>query len=76
MRANPLRAQLAAGRPIVGLICFEFSTSGIARLAAAAGADFVMFDMEHGGIDIGATRNALAAARSSGIVPLVRTPST
>jgi 2-keto-3-deoxy-L-rhamnonate aldolase RhmA len=32
-----------------------------------------MFDMEHGGIDIGAVSRLLAAARSSGIVPLVRT---
>ncbi len=72
MRANPLRAQLAAGRPIVGLICFEFSTSGIARLATAAGADFVMFDMEHSGWSIETIRQLLATTRGTGVTPLVR----
>jgi len=76
VRENPVKRKLAAGGTAVGLIVGEFTTTGIARIAAAAGADFVMFDMEHGGIDIVATKNILAAARASGIVPLVRTPST
>jgi len=76
MRENPVKRKLAAGGTSVGLIVAEFATTGIGRIAAGAGADFVMVDMEHGGVDIGATKNALAAARSSGVVPLVRTPST
>lgn len=76
VRENPVKRKLAEGETSIGLIVGEFTTTGIARLAAAAGAEFVMFDMEHGGIDIGATKGILAAARSSGIVPLVRTPST
>ncbi len=76
VRENPVKRTLAAGGSSVGLIVAEFPTTGIARIAAGAGADFVMFDMEHGGIDIGATKNALAAARASGIVPLVRTSGT
>ncbi len=76
VRENPVKRKLAAGETSLGLIVGEFVTSGIARLAEGAGAEFVMFDMEHGGIDIGATKNVLAAARSSGVVPLVRTPST
>ena len=76
VRENHVKRRLAAGETSVGLIVAEFQTTGIARIAAGAGADFVMFDMEHGGVDIGAARNTLAAAGSSGIVPLVRTPST
>ncbi len=76
VRENPVKRKLAAGETSIGLIVGEFTTTGIGRIAAAAGAEFVMFDMEHGGIDIGATKNILAAARASGIVPLVRTPST
>ncbi len=76
MRENPVKHKLAAGETSVGLIVGEFTTTGIARIAAGAGAEFVMFDMEHGGIDIAATKNVLAAARASGAVPLVRTPST
>jgi 2-dehydro-3-deoxyglucarate aldolase/4-hydroxy-2-oxoheptanedioate aldolase len=76
MRENPVKRKLAAGGTSIGLIVGEFTTIGIGRIAAGAGADFVMVDMEHGGIDIVATKNILAAAGASGIVPLVRVPST
>jgi 2-keto-3-deoxy-L-rhamnonate aldolase RhmA len=76
MRDNPLKAMLAEGRPLVGLMCFEFSTSGIARLAAAAGADFVLFDMEHTGWSIETVRRLIAASRGSGTTPLVRISGT
>jgi 2-keto-3-deoxy-L-rhamnonate aldolase RhmA len=72
MGDNPLRARLAEGRSLVGLMCFEFSTSGVARLAAAAGADFILFDMEHTGWSIETMRQLLAASRGSGVTPLVR----
>ena len=72
MRENPLKAKLAAGETILGLMCFEFSTSGIARLADAAGADFVMFDMEHTGWGMDTMRQLLATTRGTGVTPLVR----
>jgi 2-dehydro-3-deoxyglucarate aldolase/4-hydroxy-2-oxoheptanedioate aldolase len=72
MGDNPLKALLAEGRSIIGLMCFEFSTSGVARLAAAAGVDFVLFDMEHTGWSIETIRQLLAASRGSGVTPLVR----
>jgi 2-keto-3-deoxy-L-rhamnonate aldolase RhmA len=74
MRANPVKAKLAAGQTILGLMCFEFSTSGVARLADAAGADFVMFDMEHTGWGMDTMRQLLAAARGTGVTSLVRVP--
>jgi 2-dehydro-3-deoxyglucarate aldolase/4-hydroxy-2-oxoheptanedioate aldolase len=76
MRENPVKRRLESGETVVGLIVFEFSTTGVARLAAAAGADFVMYDMEHGGLDITAAKNLLASARAPGAVPLVRVAST
>ena len=76
VRENPVKHKLAAGETSVGLIVGEFVTTGIGRLAAGAGAEFAMLDMEHGGVDIGQTKNALAAMRGAGIVPLVRTSST
>jgi 2-keto-3-deoxy-L-rhamnonate aldolase RhmA len=76
MRENPLRTMLADGRSPVGLMCVEFSTTGIARLAAAAGADFVLFDMEHTGWSIETLRQLLAASRGSGVTPLVRVSGT
>ncbi len=75
MAGNPLRAKLAAGQTILGLMCFEFSTSGVARLAGAAGADFVMFDMEHTGWGMDTMRQLLATARGTGVTSLVRVPA-
>jgi 2-keto-3-deoxy-L-rhamnonate aldolase RhmA len=74
MRVNPIKAKLAAGETILGLMCFEFSTSGVARLADAAGADFVMFDMEHTGWGTDTMRQLLATVRGTGVTPLVRVP--
>jgi 2-keto-3-deoxy-L-rhamnonate aldolase RhmA len=74
MRDNPLKAKLARGEQAVGLISFEFASTGVGRLAAAAGAEFVMFDMEHTGWGIDTIRGVLAASRAAGIVPLVRVP--
>jgi 2-keto-3-deoxy-L-rhamnonate aldolase RhmA len=72
MPENPLKAKLAAGETILGLMCFEFSTSGIARLAQAAGADFVMFDMEHTGWSMETMRQLLATTRATPVTPLIR----
>ena len=47
MRENTVKRTLAAGGIAVGTMVVEFATPGIARLAARAGADFVLFDMEH-----------------------------
>jgi 2-keto-3-deoxy-L-rhamnonate aldolase RhmA len=52
----------------------EFATLGIARLAARAGAEFVLFDLEHSGYGIERMRTVLAAARSADVVPFLRVP--
>jgi 2-dehydro-3-deoxyglucarate aldolase/4-hydroxy-2-oxoheptanedioate aldolase len=52
----------------------EFATPGIARLAARAGADFVLFDMEHTGYGFERMRWVLAAARSASVAPFLRVP--
>jgi 2-keto-3-deoxy-L-rhamnonate aldolase RhmA len=75
VRENPLKAKLASGETVIGLMCFEFSTSGIARLAAAAGADFVLFDMEHTGWGLETMRGLLAATHGTSMTPLVRVPA-
>ena len=49
MRENPVKRRLRDGGVVVGTFVFEFATTGIARLAAGAGAEFVVFDMEHTG---------------------------
>jgi 2-keto-3-deoxy-L-rhamnonate aldolase RhmA len=74
VRVNTVRADLAEGRRVVGTMVTEFATANVARLAARAGADFVLFDLEHSGYGIEHMRETLAAARGAEIVPFLRVP--
>ena len=75
MRANPVKRALRDGGVAVGTFVFEFATTGIARLAAGAGAEFVVFDLEHTGWSLETLRGVLAAVVPP-LVPVVRVPAT
>ena len=55
---------------------FEFNTTGIGRIVAEAGAEFVIFDMEHTGWSVETVRGLMATSRSADLVPMVRVPTT
>lgn len=55
---------------------FEFDSVGVSRIAAAAGAEFVIFDMEHTGWSIETIRMLIATTRSSETIPMARVPAT
>jgi 2-dehydro-3-deoxyglucarate aldolase/4-hydroxy-2-oxoheptanedioate aldolase len=76
MRENKVKRTLRAGGVALGTMVMEFSTTGVARLAAEAGCDFVMFDMEHTGWGVETVRTLLATARAADVVPMVRVPAT
>ena len=76
MRANPIKHKLAAGGTSIGTMVFEFDSTGIGRIIAQAGAEFVVFDMEHSGWSIQTIRTVLATTRAADLVPLVRVPAT
>ncbi len=67
---------LAVGNVPLGTFVFEFNTPGIARIIAEAGADFLVYDMEHTGWSVETIRGLLATARAASLVPLVRVPTT
>ncbi len=75
MRANEVKDRLGAGEVVVGTMAFEFSTTGIGGLAAAAGAEFIIYDMEHTGWGSDTTRVLLASTAGADIVPIVRVPA-
>lgn len=75
MRANPVKRALRDGGVAVGTFVFEFATTGIARLAAGAGAEFVVFDLEHTGWSLETLRGVLATVVPP-LVPVVRVPAT
>lgn len=72
--SNPVKARLREGGVSLGSFCLEFRTPGIGRLAAAAGAEFLIYDMEHSGWST-ETIAWLAATSGSELVPVVRVPS-
>lgn len=74
MRDGTIKRRLANGEVVVGTMVFEFSTTGIGRLAAGAGAEFVIYDMEHTGWGSDTTRTLLASTPGS-ITPFVRVPA-
>lgn len=75
MRENKVQNELTDGGVSLGTFVFEFNTTGITRIAAEAGAEFVIFDMEHTGWSVETIR-MLVATTPSTIVPMVRIPAT
>ena len=74
MRDNTVRTTLEGGGTALGSMVFEFDARGISRLAAAAGAEFLVYDMEHTGWSL-ETIGRLVAAAGEGIAPFVRVPA-
>lgn len=76
MKPNAIKKRLLGGGNSIGTFVFEFNTTGIARIAAEAGAEFAVFDMEHTGWSIETIRLLIATSRSTELLPLVRVPAT
>jgi 2-dehydro-3-deoxyglucarate aldolase/4-hydroxy-2-oxoheptanedioate aldolase len=74
MNRNAVKAKLAKGEPVFGPYIQEFYTAGLAKIVAAAGADFAIFDSEHSGWTTEALRTQIALARGAGLVPIVNVP--
>ena len=74
MRANPVRQRLRDGGHAYGIFAAEFFTPGFCEIAAGCGAEFVLFDQEHGAVGIDTLKAQFAFARGAGIAPFVRVP--
>jgi 2-keto-3-deoxy-L-rhamnonate aldolase RhmA len=60
----------------VGTMAFEFFTPSLAQIVQSAGAQFLLYDMEHSGADVETMKWQFAACRGLDLVPLVRVPAT
>src|SRR5213594_985251 len=72
MDTKSLKKTLREGGIAIGTWVFEFNTPGIARLLASAGADFVVYDLEHSGFGIDTVRSLVAQSRHVDLAVLVR----
>ncbi len=75
MFTNSVKQKLQAGGTSLGTMMFEFPTTGIARLASVAGAEFAVYDMEHTGWSIETIRMLIATTPRPALVPIVRIPA-
>lgn len=74
MRTNPVKEALAQGGVAFGSMIFEFFSPGIARICRNAGAQFVLYDMEHSGLGFESLKVQVALAQAQELVPMVRVP--
>jgi 2-keto-3-deoxy-L-rhamnonate aldolase RhmA len=65
VRPNPALERLRAGETVLGMFAIDFYSTGLARTATSAGAEFIVFDQEHTGWGLDQIRPLLAAARAS-----------
>jgi 2-keto-3-deoxy-L-rhamnonate aldolase RhmA len=63
------------GGTALGTTVFEFGTTGIGRIVATRGADFVIFGMEHTGWSTETLKSLLATCGGTDLVPLARVPT-
>jgi 2-keto-3-deoxy-L-rhamnonate aldolase RhmA len=74
MRDNPVKQSLRAGGRAFGAMVFEFFSPGLPQICRNAGAEFVLYDMEHTGLGFETLKTQCALCRGLGIVPMARVP--
>lgn len=74
MRDNPVKRSLAAGGRAFGAMVFEFFSAGLPQLCRNAGAEFVLYDMEHTGLGFETLKIQCALCRGLDLVPMARVP--
>ncbi len=75
MRDNPVKTKLQAGGNSFGFFAWEFFTPGLAQIVKEAGAEFVLFDMEHSGAGVDVMKQQISFCRGLGLAPFVRVPT-
>lgn len=73
LRSNRLRARLAAGERIYGVIN-SIAAPLLVEMIGYAGFDFVILDLEHVGVNPQTLEDLIRAAECCGLTPLVRVP--
>ncbi|MEU7837823.1 MULTISPECIES: aldolase/citrate lyase family protein [unclassified Nonomuraea] len=72
---GPIKQALHSGELVLGTFVFEFATTGIGRLVAGAGAQFVIYDAEHTGWGWETLGKVVATTRPTGVEPYIRVPT-
>ena len=71
MRDNPIKARIAKGGFAYGTMVFEFFTPSLAQICKSAGAEFIIYDMEHSAVSIETIREQISYCRGIGLIPKI-----
>lgn len=63
-----------AGDSVLGAMVFEFFSPGIAQCLKLAGAEYIIYDMEHTGLGFETLKEQVSYCRGTGVVPMARVP--
>jgi 2-dehydro-3-deoxyglucarate aldolase/4-hydroxy-2-oxoheptanedioate aldolase len=74
VRGNPVKVRLAAGGSAYGAMVFELLSAGLPQICTNAGAEFILYDMEHTGLSLETLKTQFALCRGLDVVPMVRVP--
>jgi 2-dehydro-3-deoxyglucarate aldolase/4-hydroxy-2-oxoheptanedioate aldolase len=74
VRDNPVKKTLARGGRARGTMIFECFAPGMPQIVSNAGAEFVLYDMEHTGLGFETLKSQFASCRGHDVVPMVRVP--
>ena len=74
MRDNPVKQALRAGHHAFGAMVFEFFSPSLPQLCRNAGAEFILYDMEHTGLSFETLKLQCALCRGLSLVPMARVP--
>ena len=69
-----LKEQITSLNNIRGAMIFEFFSPGIPIILKNAGCQFIIFDMEHGGLSLEQFKTLAIISNANNIAPLVRIP--
>lgn len=74
MSRKTIRARVMAGETVLGAMVFEFFSPGIAQCLKLAGAEYIIYDMEHTGLGYETLKAQVSYCRGTGVVPMARVP--
>jgi 2-dehydro-3-deoxyglucarate aldolase/4-hydroxy-2-oxoheptanedioate aldolase len=74
MARKSLRQRVLAGDTVLGSMMFELLGPGVPQLLVHAGAEYVIYDMEHTGMSLETIKAQIACCRGLPIAPMARVP--
>ena len=67
-----LRSLVGTPKTKIGTFLFEFTTPGIGQILKAAGAEFIVLDMEHTGFGFDTVRSVVRYLQAADLPSIVR----